>query len=308
MYEYGKTHVKKALLLLLIIFGIAISACKTSSKGMSIPSFDKQGHRGARGLMPENTIPAMIRALELGVTTLEMDVVISGDGKVVVSHDPYFSSLISTKPDGSPVMHAEERNHILYAMDYADIRKWDVGLKPHLLFPRQAKIAAYKPLLEELVDSVEAYVKQRNLSPPQYNIETKCSPAGDGKYHPPPAEFIRLLMDVVNRKGIGERTIIQSFDERTLAIVHRDHANIRTAFLVEGSRKGTIQEQLEQLTFTPDIYSPEFRLVTQDMVRFCHGKGIKVIPWTVNDLTMINKLRELGVDGIITDYPDLFKP
>jgi glycerophosphoryl diester phosphodiesterase len=273
---------------------------------MAVSAFDKQGHRGARGLMPENTIAAMLRAMDLGVNTLEMDVVISKDGKVVLSHDPYFSSLISTRPDGKYISPSEERSHLLYAMNYEEIRRWDVGMKLHPLFPKQMKIPAVKPLLEELIDSVEAYSKAHKLPAVQYNIETKTSPSGDGTLHPAPGEFVRLLMDVITKKGTASRTIIQSFDERTIRIVHNDYPSVSTAFLVERNRPGTIQQQLDELGFTPRIYSPEYRLVTPELLKFCHGKGIRVIPWTVNDAAEIKRLRELGVDGVITDYPDLF--
>lgn len=273
---------------------------------MGSPAFDKQGHRGCRGLMPENTIPAMIRAIDLGVTTLEMDVVISKDKKVVLSHDPRFSSEISTRPGGQPLTASEERNFALYQMNYNEIRIWDVGMKPLFRFPKQQKIKAYKPLLEELIDSVEAYIKLKGLSAVQYNIETKSSASGDGVLHPSPEEFTDLLMEVINRKKIEKRTIVQSFDERTLQVMHKKYPGIRTSYLIEGTEKNTVEQNISKLGFKPHIYSPEFRLVTPEMVQYCRSKGMKLIVWTVNDLEQIRKQKVLGVDGIITDYPDLF--
>jgi glycerophosphoryl diester phosphodiesterase len=269
-------------------------------------TFDKQGHRGCRGLMPENTIPAMLRAIDLGVTTLEMDVSFSRDKKPVVSHDPWFNSMISTTPEGKYISASEEKKYALYQMDYAEIRKWDVGLKPHPLYAKQQKMAAYKPLLDELIDSAEHYAQRKGIKPLYYNIETKCNPAGDGIYHPGPEEFTDLVMEVIIRKKIVKRAIIQSFDERTLQILHRKYPKVKTAYLIEGTEKNTVAQNIDKLGFRPDIYSPEFRLVTPELISYCHANGMKVIPWTVNDAGQIRKLKEMGVDGIISDYPDLF--
>lgn len=274
---------------------------------MQLPTFDTQGHRGARGLMPENTIPAMIRALDLGVTTLELDVVISKDKQVVVSHDPYFSAEISTKPEGGNITAAEQLKYNLYAMDYAEIRRWDVGIKPVARFPQQQKIAVYKPLLSELIDSAEHHARVSKRSLPFYNIETKSDlRAETGGYQPDPETFTDLLMAVVNQKGITQRTIIQSFDERTLQVMHRKYPNVMTAYLIEGTEKNTIEQNIAKLGFTPSIYSPEHTLVTPKMVKYCREHKIRLIPWTVNTKVRIDELKTMGVDGIISDYPNLF--
>src|SRR5688500_3464035 len=115
-----------------------------------IPAFDKQGHRGCRGLMPENTIAAMLKAIDLGVTTLETDIAITKDKQPILSHEPFFNHEITTKPDGSFVTEAEEKSLNIYKMDYEQVKSFDVGLKPHPRFPHQQKIKAIKPLLEEM--------------------------------------------------------------------------------------------------------------------------------------------------------------
>jgi len=281
--------------------------CKSPSRNMNSPSFDRQGHRGARGLMPENTVPAMFRALDLGVSTLEMDVVISRDDKVVVSHDPYFSWEISTMPDGRTFTAAEEKRYNLYQMDYAEIRTWDVGLKPVQRFPKQQKMNVHKPLLGELIDSVEAYVKRKKLPRPQYNIETKSDVLAEkAGYQPTPERFADLLMGVLTEKRMLDRCIIQSFDERTIRYIHAKHPGVRIAYLIEGTERSGIAEHLARLGFIPDIYSPEHTLVTPELVRYCHERNIRVIPWTVNRKERMEELRAMGVDGIISDYPDLF--
>jgi glycerophosphoryl diester phosphodiesterase len=267
--------------------------------------FDVQGHRGCRGLMPENTIPAMIKALQLGVTTLEMDVVITADKKVVLSHEPFMSWEIATSPEGKAIAYKDERTYNIYRMDYANVSTWDVGSRPHLRFPRQEKMKVTKPLLEDVIDSVEAYIKKNHLPAVLYNIETKCQPSTDSIFHPEPPVFVNLLMEVIRKKKLSERVIIQSFDIRTLNIIHTQYAGIKTALLVEGFSKKSLAENLQELGFVPTIYSPEFNLVDSAMVAACKGKGMKLIPWTVNDRVNIDKLKALGVDGIITDYPDL---
>lgn len=295
---------KHRLSLWMILFLIS---CGISKNMKTVPEFDKQGHRGARGLMPENTIPAMIKAIDLDVHTLEMDVVISKDKQVVVSHDPYFNSAISTKPDGSFLKSGEEKSFVLYQMNYEDIRKWDVGKKGHPMFPRQEKLAAHKPLLAELIDSVELYVSKKKRSKVWYNIETKSSVNGDGKQNPSPAEFVDLLMQVVYSKKIEARTVVQSFDIRTLQVLHEKYPKIATAFLLETSKAADLEGNIKKLGFIPSIYSPEFRSVTPEMIKACREKRMRIIPWTVNDAGEIKRLKEMGVDGIISDYPDLFE-
>ena len=170
------------------------------------PSFDVQGHRGCRGLMPENTIPAMLKAIDLGVTTLEIDVVITKDNKVLVSHEPWFETEITTKPDGSFIKPGEAMQYNIYQMNYEDVMKYDVGMKPHPRFPQQQKIKAIKPLLADLFDSVAENMKIRRRPFPFFNIETKCLPAGDGRFHPKPEEFVELLMAVIKEKTTGRKS------------------------------------------------------------------------------------------------------
>lgn len=269
-------------------------------------AFDKQGHRGSRGLMPENTIDAMRTALDLGVTTLEMDIVITKDKKVILSHEPFFNHEIATHPGGPLVTETEERSLNIYKMNYDEVRKYDVGLRPHPRFPRQKKLAAHKPLLSEVFDSVQLYVKEKNIPLPYFNIETKIDPASDNIYHPEPAEFTDLAMQVIMEKKMEDQVIIQSFDFRTLRYLHQKYPSVKTAMLVEDFDERGLRDQIKALGFIPTIYSPEHKLVTPELVKKCHELNIKVIPWTVNDRSRIEELKGMGVDGIISDYPDLF--
>lgn len=293
---------------------------------------DVQAHRGGMALLPENTIPSMINAVKLGAKTLELDVVISADGKVVVSHDTYMSAAFMSKPDGTEIVKDEEKNHNIYQMAYDSVRRYSMGIKTHPMFPEQQKLKSHKPLLSDLIDSVEAYVKLNNLKPVYYNIETKCSPQGDDKFHPKPAVFVQTLMQVINQKNIKPRLIIQSFDVRTLQILHQTEPNVKLALLVQGkmnltadqlkkygltaqeveayfkqvnAKKGGLDEELANLGFTPAIYSPYYSGVDAEMVKKVHEKNMLILPWTVDKKEDMLSLTNLGVDGIITNKPDL---
>ncbi len=287
---------------------LALAACKTPQPSASASrpaAFDEEAHRGGRGLYPENTIPAMLHAIDLDVTTLEMDLVISQDQQVVVSHDVYFNENITTTPEGKTLEKGEGAKRLIYRMPYDSVKKYDVGLKPHPDYPRQKKIAVYKPLLADLLDATEAYARSKGRSM-EYNIEIKSKPENDGKKHPPVEAFVDLAMAVIKAKGIASRTILQSFDPRALQVMHRKYADVRTSLLMEATDKRSLDEQLKELGFTPAVYSPNFALVTPELVKECRTRGIRVIPWTVNDLDVMKRLKALGVDGIISDYPDLF--
>ena len=272
----------------------------------SSSDFDKEGHRGCRGLMPENTIPAMLKALDLGVTTLEMDIVFTKDKKAILSHEPFFNHEITTKPDGSFIEEKDEKKFNIYNMTYAETQIYDVGMKPHPRFPDQQKIAAHKPLLSDVFDAVKATTATRRRRFPMFNIETKTMPATDNIYHPAPEEFVDMLMKVIQEKQMEEFVIIQSFDMRTLRYLHKKYPQMRTALLMEADERTTFEEQLKSLGFTPTIYSPAFEIVTADLVKNCHKQNIKIIPWTVDDKKKIEELKAMGVDGLISDYPNLF--
>ncbi|WP_183560726.1 glycerophosphodiester phosphodiesterase family protein [Mucilaginibacter sp. SP1R1] len=263
--------------------------------------FDTEAHRGGRALMPENTIPAMLNGVRLGAQTLELDCHITADGKVMVSHDPFMSSIIMLKPDGSEISKAEEKEYVLYKMPYDSIRRFQEGVKQHPNFPDQKQVKTYKPLLADLIDSVENYVKENHLKPVYYNMETKSQPEGDNILNPVPDVFVKLLMEVITEKKITDRVIIQSFDPRTLQVLHQQWPKMKTAFLTQ---TGSYEDNIKTLGFTPTILSPEFKIVNEAMVKAAHKNRVKVLPWTVNNEADMKALAVLGVDGLISDYPD----
>lgn len=265
-------------------------------------TFDIEGHRGCRGLMPENSLPAFLKALELGVDTLELDVVVSRDNLLVVSHDPYFSSEITLDATGQPIPADKEREYNLFKMDYAEIRRYDVGSLGNKRFPDQVKLKTYKPLLSEVFKETQRYIKDHKLRAVRYNIETKSTPAGDNIYQPAPAVFAKLLYDEILKNHLEKSVMIQSFDVRTLQEFKKFSVNLPLVLLVEN--RDSVQKNLERLGFKPDVYSPHFSLVDEPLVTHCHENGIKVIPWTVNEVSDMENLKRLGLDGIISDYPD----
>lgn len=267
--------------------------------------FDIQGHRGCRGLLPENTIEAMKRAIDLGIITLEMDVVISKDKQVLLSHEPFLSHEICLDKDNQTITEANETSYNLYQMNYDEIKTCDCGSKVHPRFLEQQKLKTYKPLLSEVIDFTEDYI-QKNYPNRKifYNIETKSDPKGDGIFHPLPNEFVDLLVGVLKPKNISDRVYIQSFDVRTLQYLHQKYPEFKTVLLVEN--KFSIKKNLKLLGFKPNVYSPEFILLDKKKVNQLHKKNIKVIPWTINEKKDMKKIISFNVDGIITDYPNLY--
>ncbi len=288
----------------------SLAACKTTKPATAgnkdLPSFYKVGHRGTRGLMPENTIPAMIKGIEVGANTIEFDVHITKDGQVLVYHDASFTPAYTTKPDGSDITTAERKQYTFYQMNYPDIRQFIIGEKPYPAYPEQQRMRSYAPLLSDLIDSVEAYTTAHHLPPVYYLLEVKSSAKTDGTEQPEPESYMRTLMAVKQLAPLGKRLFIQSFDMRPLQVLHRTHPDIKLGFLTD-DKKGTFEEHLAQLGFTPFFYNPQYQLVTPELVSKCHTKHIQIVPWTVQDPAEMQALKAKGVDGIITDYPNRFK-
>ncbi len=292
----------------ILIFLLLWAGCRPANKSATMNAFsskiiDWQGHRGARGLLPENSVPAFLKALEYPVTTLELDVVISRDRQVVVSHEPWMSGTICSLPGGAAVPEEEaEGRYNLFQMDYEEIRAFDCGSRGNARFPDQKPAPVHKPLLQEVVEAVERYCRENQRPIPGYNIEIKSNTAWDGKWAPPPPEFARLVVEKVEALGITARSCIQSFDERSLREVKALAPAMTTALLVENYRG--VAANVEALGYVPEIYSPYYRLVNAQVVDTVHEQGMKLIPWTVNEVAVMRSLLDLGVDGIITDYPD----
>lgn len=262
---------------------------------------DVQGHRGARGHFPENSILSFQEAIRLGAHTLEMDVIISRDQQVVVSHEPWLNHEICTDTAGQAIDPKAERPFNLYEMDYADIARCDCGSLGHPRFPEQQKQAVTKPLLRD-VFAATSFAYTRGGEPVRYNIEIKAEPQDYGKYHPDAATFARLVYEEVAKAGLQDRTTLQSFDLDILKVLHTTYPDQTLALLVD--EEEDYVQKFADLGFYTDILSPWHKLADDNMYNFCKDKQLLLIPWTVNDSADIARLLELGVDGIISDYPE----
>lgn len=267
-----------------------------------IPMFDLQGHRGARGLRPENTIPAFIISLDSGVTTVELDLAITKDKQIVVSHEPWMSAAICLQPDGSEIGVKQERSFNIYEMTYDQVAAFDCGSKGNEDFPEQVKMKIAKPLLKDVIIAIEHHIKSNLLYEVDYNIEIKTSPEGDGKFHPDPEVFSDLVYNLIDQYLPLERIVIQSFDFRVLKYWHNKYPDIRLSALISNTK--TVEANLRALGFNPSVYSIHYKLLTKAKVDYLRKLNIRVIPWTVNETEDMKKMLEWKVDGFITDYPD----
>lgn len=259
-------------------------------------------HRGGAGLYPENSIVAMLNAVAMGVRTLELDLHITADDRVVVIHDPYFTSAKNLAPGGEMIDTGSKMRHVVYELKYDVVKEYDVGIIPQKDFPTRQNIGARVPLLSQLIDEVEAYTRKYNLTPVRYNIEIKSNSFKDDRLAPKYDKFTDLAMAIINQKGIADRVIIQSFDVRTLEHMHKFYPNVALSYLV--GRGGSFERDMAKLSFLPQIYSPNYKKVNQKMVERAHLWGVKVIPWTVNERGTLTYMLQVGVDGVISDYPN----
>jgi glycerophosphoryl diester phosphodiesterase len=300
--------------------------CLTLAMTSASRAFDIQGHRGARGLAPENTLPAFARALAIGVTTLELDCGITRDGAIVVSHDSALNPDITRAPDGGWL---EKPGPAIHALTLAALQRYDVGrIKPGSAyaqrFPTQsARDGTYIPRL----DDVFALVRRSGNDAVRFNIETKISPLTP-EHTPDPETFARKLVSVVRAGSMAGRTMIQSFDWRTLQVVQREAPELATVYLT--AQQGFMDNIRAGDTASPwtagfhvsrfggsiprmvkaaggAVWSPYYREVTRENVKEAQGLGLKVVVWTVNTEAEIRSVIGLGVDGIISDYPDLLR-
>ena len=270
-----------------------------------VRTLDLQGHRGARGLFPENSLLGFEKALEIPeVSTLELDLCVTADDQLIVSHEPWLNEYICTIIDSS----SGGIDYNLYKMTYDSIQQFDCGSKGHPDFPKQQLATAKKPLLKELF----AMIDEKGLRWPNFNIEIKARRKGDDVYHPRPKKFAALVVETLNelnqaypKAEVLNKVSIQSFDLRVLREVRKTALPVRLGLITDKTAAPAIE--MDALGFPVDIYSPSYELVTQELISWCHFRQIAVIPWTINDVSEMQKLVDMGVDGIISDYPNKFK-
>ncbi len=269
----------------------------------TIPTLDVQGHRGCRGLWPENSIKGFLHALDLGVHTLELDIVFTKDLAVLVSHEPYFSSTICTYKDGTLIKKKEEQELKTYSYTLNEIKSLFIcGNLRHPQFPNQQKHEHVKPSLEEVFTDVILYCKKQHKALPFFNIEIKNVKKNQHLYQPEKVKMVELVMNVITSFEYEEKTTIQCFDPEIMNILHNQYPKQRNAFLVKNLLG--YRYNLKRLDFKPTIYSPYYKRINMHMLNQLQSKNIKVIPWTINNEKDMKRFIEMGVDGIITDYPN----
>ena len=243
------------------------------------------GHRGARALRPENTIPAFEYAIGVGVDALEMDIAVTRDNVLVVSHDPILHPPVCSGPAKSAVIHE---------LTLAQVRQWDCGAIRNPNFPRQTPIPGTRmPTLDEVLDLA-------GKGTFDFNIETKSFP-DKPQFTPPPEEFARLLLDRIRAHHLESRVIVQSFDFRTLIAMKKLAPQIRLSALYE---KGPLDfVAVSRQAGGAQIVSPNYKLVSAKKVKAAHDAGLQVVPWTADAPKEWDKLIKAGVDAIITDDP-----
>ncbi|GAA3610943.1 glycerophosphodiester phosphodiesterase family protein [Flavivirga amylovorans] len=258
---------------------------------------DIQGHRGCRGLMPENTMSAFEKAIALGVHTLELDVAVSKDHIVVVSHEPFMNRVICLDAEGKEIPESDDKKYNLYQMTFDSIKQFDCGTKFHPRFPEQEKLKAYKPSLEEVIKT------SKILNPHiKFNIEIKASPEYDNVYTPNPKHFVHLVLEVIKNNNAFTDTNLQSFDLRIMEEIKRQAPNMEVALLVDEDED--IWKKIADMSYSPEIISPYYKLLNKKAVKNLKAENFKVIPWTINNVEELQKIIDLEVDGIITDYPN----
>ncbi|HET9503399.1 MAG TPA: glycerophosphodiester phosphodiesterase family protein [Hymenobacter sp.] len=259
------------------------------------------GHRGCRGLLPENTLPAFQHALALGVDALELDVVVSQDHEVVVSHEPWLSARLGRGPQGEIIDPAHERNYNLYQLPYANIRQCAVGEWAHPDFPAQQPVPSHRPLLREVLVQAEAASRQAV----RYSVEIKSSPEGDDLFHPAPSVFVGLVLAELRVAGVLARTTLLSFDPRVLQAARQAQPDLALCLLLEDYLP-PVSELFAELGFEPATLGPDFRLLSAPLVQAIRAAypALRLVPWTVNEPADLRLVWGWGVDGITTDYPD----
>jgi len=287
--------------------------------------FDIEAHRGGRALFPENTLASFANALSMGVNTLELDIGVTRDGVIVVSHERGLNPDLARRPDGN---YVAPPGIPFVQLSLEEVRAYDVGqIRPGSAyaaqFPDQHAVPGTKiPTLKELFD----LVRKSGDENVRFNIETKIDPDHPGQ-SPEPERFVTLLLDLVASEKFSDRVMVQSFDWRTLQLVQKLAPKIPTVYLtVQTGKSPTVfpdKATVWTAGFDPAahghsiprtvkdaggaIWSPHFGDVTPALIAESHGLGLKVVVWTVNKPTDMARLIEIGVDGIISDHPDILR-
>jgi glycerophosphoryl diester phosphodiesterase len=280
-----ENHIMQPTLLAAALAVPALEPIPMPSEAVNPPRILVHGHRGARAMRPENTIPAFEYAIAQGADALEMDMAVTRDNVVVISHDPILHPPVCSGPRDQALIHS---------LTFDEVRQWDCGAIRNPAFPTQTPIPGTRmPTLDEVFQLAP-------LGSFDYDIEAKSFP-DHPECTPSPEEFVRLVLAAVRPRHIEKRIIFQSFDFRTLVAMRRQAPEIRLSALTETDPRpfAAIAAEAGQA----EIVSPEFHLATRAKVEAAHRAGLRVTPWTVNQEADWERLAAARVDAIITDDP-----
>ena len=271
------------------------------SESSKVVAFDIHRNRGGRGLMPENTIAACIESIKRGTDTLHLDVLVSGDKELVVANDSTLSASIYENADGTCKLD-NNANCNIFEMNYAEIRSLNFGKKRQYNLPDKHLMTVNIPLLSHLIDRVEKFVLWNRQQPIKYNIDIKSSVDGDRVFNPNPETFALLVFDMLRQKAVLRRTIIQSSDVRVLKVFRKIDETIKLSYSTQEISWEIENDTLQNVK--PDFFSPDYRVVNRSVIESLHSRHIKILPKVVNEILDINEMKQIGADGVLTDYPD----
>lgn len=275
---------------LIIISGLLIMNSPISSQNKTLIF----GHRGCRGILPENNIEGFEKAIELKVDGIEWDVVVNKDKQLVISHEPFIDSKYCLAPDGEKIKNEKSLN--IYKMTQNEVEQFDCGSKYYEKFPDQEKLITHKPLFKDVIEKID-------LSNQIILFEIKSEKKDDNKYHPEPKEYVEIILNEVSNYEHKKNIIFMCFDNRILNELHKKAPEYRMVYLTYSPFK-SIKSSLKDLDFKPYALGMHHKTIGKKEIGRAHELNIKVFAWTVNKIQDINKLISLEIDGIITDYPN----
>ena len=290
----------KSIKILLLLSACGLAACNAPEQDTG--AVELVGHRGITGLMPENTIPGFLAAIDQGVNGIELDVVVAGDQSVVITHEPWFRHDICLTPEGESISREEQVDYNMYEMTYEEIAEFDCGSVPRPNFPGQeATRPLSKPLMREAIEAMEDYVADFGYPTVDYYVEIKSHPDWDNVRQPEPAEVVRLVYEELNELGVLDRSLLMAFDVRILQAMKELDSTVPQVLLISTS-KPDLEANLEELTYTPEVYGVNFNMAGEDLMNAARAQGMRVATWTVNETQDMQRMLDLGVDVLITDY------
>lgn len=254
------------------------------------------GHRGCRGLFPENSLEAFNKAIELGVDGIEWDVVVSKDKKLIISHEPYLHNAYCLDGDGNEMTSSQGKEINFFELTAEEIQQFDCGTKLHSKYPEQQKVRTYKPTVQEAFEKLA-------LSNITILFEIKSEEPDYGAYQPDPEEYADIIYKEVSSFEFKENIIFMSFDPKILEALHKLLPNFRYVYLTYKPFVST-KKFLKDISFKPYALGMYHPTITKRDINLLHAQNINVFAWTVNKENQAKKLVKFKIDGIITDYPD----